>query len=267
MSFELFQKLIEKCKVEFEKRKKEFSFFTLEQALFLLLVRLKENWNSKKLSKKFKPLKISTIGMIVRKMLLLFNSAVNTISLKNGKVVVYTNRKGEIELHGAVDCSILLHCKQHPGSGCLYRFDKKTHFLLVLVVTDLLGTSILHLSIFKGHLNDKMAWKRSMLGKKLMKENKFLLCDNGFSDSHLISIRDEEFISQWGLGLQPSLRSVIENIFAHSSLKCEFFKHRNYESTQIHVLGIKTIYEILNISLEQNPLRKSWLEILKTNQE
>eukprot|EP01080_Neovahlkampfia_damariscottae_P004431 gene4431-7806_t len=89
------------------------------------------------------------------------------------------------------------------------------HFLLVQCVVDLVGSSIIQLSIHRGHLNDKLAFLYSGLKKKVESSNIYLISDNGFSASHVLNLNTLplKFKESYGAKFLPSVRSVIENIY------------------------------------------------------
>ena len=110
---------------------------------------------------------------------------------------------------------------------------------------DLVGSSFKHLSILKGHNNNKNAFAYSGLQSRLAKENKYIITDDGYSSGHCISRRDVDFIEDFEHGFQSKIRSIIENCFGSQGLKSwGFFTSKNSESLEMQTLGNSLIYLI-----------------------
>ncbi len=83
---------------------------------------------------------------------------------------------------------------------------------------DLLGTHFSHVSIFKGHNNDKYCYERSGLKKKLNRRDEYLITDDGFGGPNIVSRHDPEFKKDFGKTFQSGIRSIIENSFGNNGL-------------------------------------------------
>lgn len=143
--------------------------------------------------------------------------------------------------------------------------------MLVLPLVDLLGTHFSHLSIFRGHNNDKNCFSYCGLKQKLSQINKYVITDDGFSSGHCISRNDVDFKEDFGLSFQTKVRAIIENCFGNQGMNSwGFFTKKNSETLEIQTLGIKLIFEVVNVAIKHVAIRDEFLERLsieKRNQE
>lgn len=127
---------------------------------------------------------------------------------------------------------------------------------MLLLVIDLIGSNIKHLSIWRGHNNDKFAFSQSKITDK-MKENEFLLSDGGFCGPYVITPKNTEF-ENVNPSDHGSKRSIIENLFGKQALgKWKIISEKVTDSIPFHVLGIRACCEITNIQMNLKPLRNN----------
>lgn len=224
--------------------------------VFIVLKRLKSGESFRNLSHRLCISK-TTIHKLFKPTLCILLSKLNNININNSKFHFNDNDKVII---GCIDNTTSYRNRIHPGSGTLYRTDKKGHFLTSMIIIDLFGSSILHVSIFRGHNNDKSCFKLSGL-KDFLQDNKlYLLSDMGYSSVNIIDTRNKEFKERFVGGFQSSCRSIIENLFGNQSIgSWNIFTGKNKDQLEIHGLSIRLAYEIMNLMMQEKPMRENWL--------
>jgi hypothetical protein len=149
----IFEKLVNILKTE----DSTLSSYNANRNVFLVLKRLKTGESFRSLAYKF-DVSIGLAHKIFKPTICTLLSKLHNINIKNCKL--YFEDKDKIIL-GCIDNTTSYRDRIHPGSGTIYRTDKDGHFLTSMIVVDLFGSSILHLSIFRGHNNDKACFKLS----------------------------------------------------------------------------------------------------------
>lgn len=123
---------------------------------------------------------------------------------------------------------------------------------MLLVVVDLFASSILHLSIWKGHNNDKYAFDNSQIQ---LDHDQFLLADAGFSGPGLILPHDPEFNNLFP-SFHSTLRVIIENLFGNQAFgSWKFMRAKISDSIPYHAIALHACCEIINLQLNNRPMR------------
>ncbi|MCH8491479.1 MAG: transposase family protein [Oceanicaulis sp.] len=235
---------------------------TTEEIVFLVLYRLKKYCSFKELSKKMR-ISVELAHKIYEYGLICLSTQLKTIKFDEQCNMEWICKEGESrKIIGAIDCSDSSRCRIHLGGGTLFRVDKG-HNILCQCVIDLFGQHIHHVSLWKGHNNDKAVYNMSGLPKKLEEKGLYLVSDLGYSAGRIYSTKDKEMENEFGTGFQSQIRSIIENVFGNQLLySWKILQSKVSDSVPLHGLALRVVYEVANICLKVKAMRENWIQTM-----
>jgi len=152
---------------------------------------------------------------------------------------------------GMIDGTAHFRNRVHPGQAHYYRGDKRGHFVLAQVVTDMSGR-ILNVSFFRGHNNDQGAYNLSGLADFLRGQEIRLLADGGYHDSQLVTPQANR-PKAWNQQ-QRQLRATVETAIGVTKT-WEIVSNRFVGSVAKQVMALTVVYNLSAWRLLLYPLR------------